>query len=124
MAQREDKGSHGRSHRPGHTMGCVHDETGSCGSGCEPQDIDDPFVSRQQWGHGIARVPSHGLGLRWYNAVTRALTPGLTRLDTPCDVCMMRRGREAVVVSLKTSVIGSCPVNSGDMALLVCRLTG
>jgi hypothetical protein len=30
----------------------------------------------------------------------------------------------AVVVSLKTSVIRSCPVNSGDMALLACRLTG
>ena len=42
--------------------------------------------------------------------MTRALTPGLTGLDTPCDVCMMRRGREAVVVSLKTSVIRSCPV--------------
>ena len=104
MVQRGDEASHGRSYRTGHGMGCVHDETGSDGSGCEPQDIGDRFVSRQQWGHGIARVPSHGLGLRWYNAVRRALTPGLTGLDMPWDVCMMRRSRGAVEGSLKTSV--------------------
>ena len=110
--------------RHGHTMGCVHDETGSCGSGCEPQDIDDPFVSRQQWGHGIARVPSHGLGFGWYNAVTRAHMAGLIGMGTPWDVFMMRRGRGAVVVSVKTSMVRSCPVNSGDMASLECRIMG
>ena len=97
---------------------------GSWGSGCEPQDIDDPFVSRHQWGHGIARVPSHGLGFGWYNAVTRAHMAGLIGMGTPWDVFMMRRGRGAVVVSLKTSMIRSCPVNSGDMASLECRLMG
>ena len=34
-------------------------------------------------GHGIARVPSHGLGLRWYTAVVRAPTAGLAGLGTP-----------------------------------------
>ena len=82
------------------------------------------IAAKIQRGHGIARVLSHGLGLRWYNAVTRPLTAGLTGLGTAWDVCTMRRGRMAVVVSLKTSVIRSCPVNSGDMALLACRLTG
>ena len=99
MVQRGDEASHSWSNRTGHGMGCVHDETGSGGSGCEPLDIGDPFVSRQQWGHGIARVPSHGLGLRWYNAVTRPPSAGLTGLRTAWDVCTMRRGRVAVVVS-------------------------
>ena len=67
---------------------------------------------------------SHGLGLGWYNAVMRAPTAGLTGLGTPWDVCMMRRGRMAVVVSLKTSVIRSYHISSGDMASLECRLTG
>ena len=49
VVQCGDEGSHGRSDRHGHTMGCVHDETGSWGSGADPQDIGDPFVSSQQW---------------------------------------------------------------------------
>ena len=43
---------------------------------------------------------------------------------TTWDVFMMRRGRGAVVVSVKTSMVRSCPVNSGDMASLECRLMG
>ena len=100
----------------------MHDETGSRGSGCEPQDIGDPFVSRQQWGHGMARatcVPSHGLGLRWYNAVMRAPTAGLTGLGTAWDVCTMGRGRRAEDTALQSAVIGSCPVHSGDDLTLV-----
>ena len=103
VVQRGDEASHGRSYRTGHGMGCVHDETGSGGSGSDPQERSDRFVFRQQWGHGTARatsVPSHGLGLGWYNAVTRPLTAGLTGLGTVWDVCTMRRGRMAVVVSL------------------------
>ena len=53
-----------------------------------------------------------------------APTAGLAGLATPWDVCMMRRGRRAVEGSLKISVIASCPVNSGDMASLECRLMG
>ena len=51
--------------------------------------------------------------------MTRALTAGLTGLDTPWDVYMMRWGRGAVERTLKSAVIGSCPVNSGDMALVM-----
>ena len=90
-------------------MGCVHDEAGSWGSGGEPQDIgvtsviaSCPVNSGDMWHR--SSVPSHGLGLRWYNAVVRAFTAGLTGLGTPWDACMMRRGRGAVEGSLKTSV--------------------
>ena len=85
------------------------------------------IAAKIQRGHGIARVLSHGLGLRWYNAVTRPPTAGLTGPGTAWDVCTMRRGLVAVDRTLKSAVIGSCSVNSGDMALLepqACRLTG
>ena len=75
-------------------------------------------MSGQLWGYGIALVPSHGLGSKCHNAVVRAPTAGLTGLCTPWDVCMMKRGRMVVVVSLKTSVIRSYHISSGDMASL------
>ena len=47
-----------------------------------------------------------------YNAVTRALTAGLTRSGTPWDAVVMPRGQEAAWRRPKSAVIGSCPVNS------------
>ena len=43
-----DAGSHGRSCRSVHAMGCVHDETGSWGSGVDPQERGGRFVSVSQ----------------------------------------------------------------------------
>ena len=53
-----------------------------------------------------------------YNAVTRALTAGLTRSGTPWDAVVMPRGQEAAWRRPKSAVIGSCPVNSGVMSCM------
>ena len=47
VVQRGGEGAHGRSHRLRHAVRCLNDETGSWGSGAEPQDIGDPSVCKE-----------------------------------------------------------------------------
>jgi hypothetical protein len=107
-----------------HTVGCVHDETGR---GAVERSLKTSVISSCPVNSGdmasleCRLTPTHGLWLGWSNAVTRAYTAGLTGLGTPWDVCMMRRGRGAVERSLKTSVIGLCPVNSGGRFGASCQ---
>ena len=48
VAQRRNKGLHGRSHRFGHAMGCGHDRVGPWCGGVPPHKRGTPLVCRQR----------------------------------------------------------------------------
>ena len=82
VVQRGGEGVHGRSQRPGHTMGCVHDEAGSWGSGGEPQDIGVTSV--------IASCPVNSVGTwhrssaLWQNLICSKARVWAASMQAPC----------------------------------------